>query len=148
MQVHDIFAKRPILSNGVLFVDSLQLEGTISYIVNSYDRDGKMTIEAILISNSFEKIALNLQTLDYQVLFVDQHLIEFIPHAYISRSSLHLIATTPAMSQFLTTDLYLKLLIERQNKEMNHLYKYLDRWKPKEPVLHFGFNTYERTLVL
>ena len=31
---------------------------------------------------------------------------------------------------------------------MNHLYKYLDRWKPKEPVLHYGLNTYERTLVL
>lgn len=107
-----------------------------------------MTIEAILISNSYEKIAKNLLTLKYSVLFVDPNLIEFLPQAFISRSSLWKLATTPAMVQFITTDLYLKLLIERPTKEMAHLYKYLETWKPKEPVLHFGLNTYERTQML
>lgn len=34
-----------------------------------------MTIEAILISNSLEKIAINLLTLKYTILFVDHNLI-------------------------------------------------------------------------
>lgn len=52
-------------------MDSLQLDGTISYLASSYDRDGKMTIEAILIANSYEKIASNLLTLNFNLLFVD-----------------------------------------------------------------------------
>lgn len=131
MQVHDVFAKREVKSNGVLFVDSVQIEGALSYIVSSYDRNGKMTIEGVLIANSFDKIAVNLQTLKYDVLFVDHNLIEFLPGAYISRSSLFQLGTTPTMVQFITTDLYLKLLIERPTKEMIHLYKHLNAWKPE-----------------
>jgi hypothetical protein len=88
IQVQNIFAKRQITSQSVLFADPLQVEGTISYIVSSYDKDGKMNIEAVLIANSYEKIAINLLTLENSVLFVDHHLIEFLPLAYISRSSL------------------------------------------------------------
>ena len=47
-----------------------------------------MTIEAILISNSLEKIAINLLTLKYTILFVDHNLIQYLPQAFISRSSL------------------------------------------------------------
>lgn len=54
-------------------------------------------------------------------MFVDPDLIEFLPNAYISLSSM-LEDSNQTLSDFVTTDLYLKTLIEQPLPELVKLY--------------------------
>ena len=117
-------------------------------MISSYNKDGKMLIEAILMANSFEKIAKHLTDIVCSVLFVDYQLIEFVQNAFITRTSLMQLCSSQQMTYFITTDLYLKLLIESPTKDMEFLFKHSNKWRLKEPVLHYGLNTYDRTSAL
>lgn len=94
IQVLDVYAKRDKFTEGVLFVDKFEVEGTIAFLISSYNKNGKMLIEAILMANSFEKIGKHLLDITCTTMFVDYQLVEFVPHAYITRTSLMQLCTS------------------------------------------------------
>jgi hypothetical protein len=47
------------------------VEGTIAFLISSYNKNGRMLIEAILMANSFEKIGKHLLDIACTTMFVD-----------------------------------------------------------------------------
>ena len=125
----------------------MPLEGAVAYLLSCADHDGQIKIEGILIANNNERVAHLLMSLK-ATLFVDLELIQSVPGAYLSKSSLQDLLSNETMKDFLTTDLYLKILIEQPTPLMQLLYTHLDAWRPELPINHFGQNTYNRTLHL